>query len=114
MAYDVDLAQKVRSGLGAATAVGELEMFGGWCATIAGNVAVGVLGGDLIVRVGAEDYDHALSLRGARPFDYGGRPMRGWVFVDEEGTRDVRSLRRWIDRGVTFARTLPAKPVRRR
>ena len=72
---------------GAAEAVTELRMFGGWCITLHGNLAVGVAGDDLIVRVGPDAYDAALTRPGVRPFDITGRAIRGWVFVDGETVR---------------------------
>ena len=110
MAYDEDLADRVRAVLADIDTVSELKMFGGWCATIAGNMAVGVLGDDLIVRVGPKAYDDALSEPGVREFDFSGRPMAGWVFVDGAAVRDADALDPWVDRGVRFASSLPAKP----
>ena len=82
MAFDENLADRVRERLAATAGITELKMFGGWGATINGNMAVGVMASDLIVRVGPEGFDDALSRPGARPFDFTGRPMTGWVFVD--------------------------------
>src|SRR5438128_2494361 len=84
-------------------------MFGGWGATVHGNMAVGVMDRDLIVRVGPEGFDDALKRAGARPFDFTGRPMTGWVFVDGASVANGRALHRWVDLGVTFAEGLPRK-----
>ncbi|MFI5047420.1 MAG: TfoX/Sxy family protein [Acidimicrobiia bacterium] len=109
MAYDLDLVERVRGCLGAIDGVTELRMFGGWGATIHGNMAVGVMGADLIVRVGPPAYDAALRRSGARPFDFTGRAMTGWVYVDSGSLGTGRSLSSWVARGVDFARSLPPK-----
>ena len=75
MVYDEQLAERVRELTGAAEAVTELRMFGGWCITLHGNLAVGVAGDDLIVRVGPDAYDAALTRPGVRPFDITGRAI---------------------------------------
>ena len=93
MAYDERLATAFRRLLADTDDVAELKMFGGWCATVAGNMAIGVLGDDLIVRVGPKACPDALSEPGVREFDFSGRPMVGWVFVDGAA---VRTERHWI------------------
>jgi TfoX/Sxy family transcriptional regulator of competence genes len=107
--YDDVLAERVRERLVATEGVTELKMFGGWGITVHGNMAVGVMDTDLIVRVGPDAFDAALRRPGARPFDFTGRPMTGWVFVDGAAITNTRSLNRWIDQGVTFAESLPRK-----
>ncbi len=84
-------------------------MFGGLCVTIGGNMAVGVLGNDLIVRVGREEFDAALNRPGVRPFDFTGRPSAGIVYVDAATLTRKPALRAWVNRGVTFAQSLPPK-----
>jgi len=107
--YDDDLADRVRARVGATEGVTELSMFGGWGVTIRGNMAVGVMNRDLIVRVGPDAFAAALDRPGARPFDFTGRPMTGWVFVDGQHVSNARSLNRWVDLGVSFAEGLPPK-----
>ena len=109
MAFDEHLVARIQKQLGATEGVAEMKLFGGWCATVAGNMAVGVLGDDLIVRVGADAYDDALQRPGVREFDFGGRPMAGWVFVSATGVTRTRELAAWVDRAVGFARSLPPK-----
>ena len=109
MAYDEQLAERIRALLGGTGDAAELKMFGGWCATVAGNMAIGVLGDDLIVRVGPKAYPDALSEPGVREFDFSGRPMSGWVFVDGSAVRTDDGLGAWVDRGIGFAQSLPAK-----
>jgi hypothetical protein len=109
MAYDEELAERVRAALGSVPGVTEIKMFGGLCYTVGGNMAVGVTGQDLMVRLDPESADAALADPGARPMDFTGRPMRGFVFVGPEGFGTDRSMKEWVDRGVAFASSLPPK-----
>ncbi len=109
MAFDEGLVERVRDRLHGVDGVVELKMFGGWGVTIHGNMAVGVMDQDLIVRVGPERYDEALARPGIRPFDFTGRSMTGWVFVDGDAVRNGRSLDRWVRGGITYAQSLPPK-----
>ena len=109
MAFDEGLAQRVRELLTETEGLAEKRMFGGVAWLLDANMAVGVLGPDLIGRVGPEGYDEALSERGARPFDVTGRPMRGWVMVEPDATDADEALAAWIVRGLAFARSLPPR-----
>ena len=113
MAYDEHLVARVRERLGSVDGVVELRMFGGWGVTVHGNMAVGVMDNDLIVRVGPAAFDDALGRPGVRPFDFTGRPMTGWVFVGPEAIANGRSLSGWVARGVDYAQSLPAKSTRK-
>lgn len=84
-------------------------MFGGIGFMVGGNMAVGVGDDDLMVRVGKETYDEALTRPGVREFDMSGRPMRGWVLVSDKGYSTEIDLRYWLDRGVAYAASLPPK-----
>jgi TfoX/Sxy family transcriptional regulator of competence genes len=112
MAYDSNLAARVRERLAGTKGVTELKMFGGWGVTVRGNMAVGVIGDDLIVRVGADRYDDELAKPGARPFDFTGRAMKGWLYVDGTKVANGRSLTRCVDLGVAYATSLPPKQPR--
>ena len=112
MAYDEELAERVRAALGPVLGVTEIRMFGGLCYTVGGNMAVGVTGQDLMVRLDPASAEAALAEPGARPMDFTGRPMRGFVFVGPKGMRTDPSLRSWVDRGVAYASSLPAKQPR--
>jgi len=114
MAFDAGLAERVRAELGDVEGVAELTMFGGWGVTISGNMAVGVMGTDLIVRVGPAAFDAALERRGARPFDFTGRRMTGWVYVDQTALNQRRALGSWVALGLRFAQSLPPKTARTR
>jgi TfoX/Sxy family transcriptional regulator of competence genes len=109
MAYDERLADDVRALIGPRSDVREQEMFGGIAFMIDGNMAVGVSGDELMVRVGKEAHDEAAALPGARIFDMGSRPMRGWLKVGGEGLATEDKFRSWVDRGVAYAESLPAK-----
>jgi TfoX/Sxy family transcriptional regulator of competence genes len=109
MAYDETLVQRVRSLLEGKKGFTEKKMFGGVCFLVRGNMACGILNDDLIVRVGPENYEDSLKLPNTREFDITGRSMKGWVMVSTEGHYTNESLSSWVERGIAFALTLPAK-----
>ncbi|MDX3757984.1 TfoX/Sxy family protein [Streptomyces sp. AK02-04a] len=108
MAYDEGLAERIRERLGADPDIAEKRMFGGIAFLHCGNMAVGVSGDDLMVRVGPDAADEALARPGARVFDMTGRPMRGWVVAGSAVAED-EALGEWIDEGHAFAASLPPK-----
>ena len=109
MAYDEGLAQRVREELEELPGYEEKKMFGGICNLFYGNMAGGVLNDEVIVRVGADNYEEALRLPHARKFDLTGRPMKGFVVVSAEGLESDADLAEWLQRGVEYALTLPPK-----
>jgi TfoX/Sxy family transcriptional regulator of competence genes len=109
MAYDEGLAQRIRELLEERRDVLERRMFGGLAFFVRGNMCVGVVKDELMVRVGPEAYEEALDRPHARAMDFTGRPMKGLVFVAEPGFESDRALRAWVERGVAFAASLPAK-----
>jgi TfoX N-terminal domain len=113
VAYDEVLADRVRAlftDIPEATDVTEQRMFGGLAFLIGGNMSVAASGqGGLMVRVDPDDTDALLAKPHARPFEMRGREMRGWVRVDPEGVQTRRQLEPWVARGVSYARSLPAK-----
>jgi TfoX/Sxy family transcriptional regulator of competence genes len=109
MAYDEGLATRVREELGDQPGLTEKQMFGGLAFLLNGNMACGVRGNDLIVRVAADTADAALEEPGARPFDLTGRPMKGWLQVAADGHAEDDDLRRWVGRGLAYASSLPPK-----
>ena len=109
MAYDEGLAQRLRETLADGDGLTERRMFGGIAFMLHGNMAVGVSGDELMVRVGPEGYDEALAQPNARVFDMTGRIMRGWVVVEAEGVADDAALNAWVRKGAEFARSLPPK-----
>src|SRR5574341_1122144 len=100
MAYDEGLAVRVRELLGARLDVAEKRMFGGLAFLLNGNMACGVRGDDLIVRLAADDTDAALAEPGIRPFDLTGRATRGWLLVGPDAHAEDDDLRRWVDHGL--------------
>jgi TfoX/Sxy family transcriptional regulator of competence genes len=109
VAYDAELADRVREVLSLRERVSEREMFGGIGFMLDGNMACGVIGEELIVRLGPEEGERALAEPHTREFDYTGRPMRGWLFVSAEGLADDEALAGWVDAGADFAASLPRK-----
>lgn len=109
MAYDEGLAQRIREALEERSDVSEKRMFGGVAFLVRGNMCCGVARENLMVRVGPEDYDDALGQPHAREMDFTGKPMRGMVFVSSEGVDADADLEAWIERGVAFSSSLPAK-----
>ena len=109
MAYDEALADRVRDLLSLRADVGERKMFGGIAFMLAGNMACGVLGDELIVRLGPEEDERALAEPNTRAFDFTGRPMRGFVVVAPGGLAGEEELAGWVDAGADFAASLPHK-----
>jgi TfoX/Sxy family transcriptional regulator of competence genes len=109
MAYDENLAQRIRSHLTGVPGLVEKKMFGGVGFMINGNMACGVNGSDLILRVDSDRYEQIISQPHVRIFDMTGRPMKGWVLVAPGGTSSEEALKSWIQQGVSFALTLPPK-----
>ena len=109
MAYDEGLAERIRQALAEVPETEEKKMFGGIGYMVRGNMACGVHGEALIVRVGADRYEEALSMPHISPFDLTGRPMKGWVYVDSDGSQSDEELGAWVQQGVDFALSLPPK-----
>jgi len=113
MAFDEALAGRVRAALrraaGGTAAAGEVRMFGGVCFTVDGHMCCGVAGRDLMVRVGPERYLESLGEPHARPMDFTGRPLRGFVYVAPAGCRRPADVARWVRRAVSFVGTLPPR-----
>ena len=110
MAYDEDLANRIRELIATEPGLSEMRMFGGLAFLVGGHMSVGVSGqGGLMVRADPEQTDALLEEPHARPFEMRGRAMRGWLRVDEEGVRTQEQLEPWVRRGVAYARSLPPK-----
>ena len=109
MAYNEELADRVRVTLAGREGITEKKMFGGMGFMLHGNMCCGVTNDDLMVRVGADAYDDSLAEPHARLMDFTGRPMKGFVFVSSEGTKDDESLEHWVGCGASFAESLPRK-----
>ena len=109
MAYDEKLAQRVRWLLGPIENISERKMFGGLAFMLNGNMCCCIERTNLVVRTGLEQYEEALDRPFARIFDFTGRPMRGFVYVEDTGLEGEAPLRDWVNLAVTFAASLPPK-----
>ena len=110
MAYDEDLANRIRELISGDADVAEQPMFGGLAFLIGGHMSVAVSGqGGLLLRCDPADTDALLGKPYATPFEMRGREMNGWLRVAPEGVRTKRQLERWVARGVGYARSLPPK-----
>jgi hypothetical protein len=109
MAYDETLADRIRAAVTALDGnVTERKMFGGLAFMLNGHMFAGVVGQDLMLRLGEPAASHALSRQHVREMDFTGRPMKGMVFI-EPGGLNGPSLRQWVTEAAAFARSLPAK-----
>ena len=110
MAYDEALADRIRELLGGDPDLTEKKMFGGLAFLVGGNMAVAASGqGGVLVRVDPAESDTLVETTNARPMEMLGREMKGWIRVDADDVRTERDLARWVERGPTYARSLPAK-----
>lgn len=109
MAFSAELAERIRGVIGNPPQLVEKEMFGGIGFMVQGNMAVGVIDDELMVRLAKEETDEALEEPGARFFDFTGRPMKGWVMVGDPGISTKEALNQWVQKGVDYALSLPAK-----
>lgn len=114
MAYDEELARRIRDELIARAPFDERKMFGGVAFMVCGHMCVGLAGDALMVRVGAAFYEKALSLPHARPMDFTGKPLKGYVYVDVGGLRTAKTLGAWLKRALDFVATLPPKKPQKR
>lgn len=108
MAYDERLADRVRDVLVTDAGLTERKMFGGLAFMLDGHMCCGIVGDELMLRLGVDGADAALQRPHVRPMDFTGRPMTGMVYVAPEGLRGV-ALRRWVERARAFVHTLPPK-----
>jgi TfoX/Sxy family transcriptional regulator of competence genes len=109
MAFDEGLAQRLRERLAGTGGVAERRMFGGLSFLADGHLCVGVMGEELIARVGPDATPAALERPGSRLFDFTGRPMKGWVTVSPGALEDDDALAGWVELALAYVRTLPPK-----
>lgn len=110
MAYDEQVAQRIRDLVEGDLDVTEKRMFGGLAFLVNGNMSISASGkGGLMVRLDEDDAKKLLAQDAVRPFEMRGKPMKGWLRVDEAGFASEEQLREWVERSVEFARTLPHK-----
>jgi TfoX N-terminal domain len=108
MAYDEDLADRARAVMPADAKVIERKMFGGLAFLLGGHMFVGIVGSELMVRIGSEAAQRALELDPVREMNFIGRPMKNMIFVQPAGLRGP-ALERWVIAAADYARTLPPK-----
>lgn len=110
MAYDEDLANRIRELILMEDGVSEIRMFGGLAFLINGNMSVAASGqGGLMLRVEPGETDALLAKPHAHPFEMRGKQMKGWLRVEAEGVQTKSQLARWVARGANYARSLPPK-----
>lgn len=109
MAYDEEIADRIMARLADQPTLTPKKMFGGLSFMVQGNFCCGVVKSELCVRVGADAYKDALAQPNVREMDFTGKPMKGWVFVGPGSLADDASLNDWVDRGLRYALSLPAK-----
>jgi len=109
MAFDEALAARVRKALTGRRGLTEKKMFGGLAFLLRGNMCCGVVGDELMVRVGQDSHDAAMAAPHVRPMDFTGRPLKGFVYVMPPGLARDRALKAWVTKGAEFALSLPAK-----
>jgi len=110
VAYDEELADRIRELVGGEARLTEKKMFGGLAFLIGGNMAVAASGqGGVLVRVDPAQSDKLVATTSARLMEMRGREMQGWLRVDSEDLRTKRQLAKWVELGTAFARSLPAK-----
>jgi TfoX/Sxy family transcriptional regulator of competence genes len=109
VSYDEQLAERIRKARSGRRGITEKKMFGGLSFLLRGNMCCGIAKGELMVRVGPDAYPKALARKHARPMDFTGKPLTGYVYVAPRGVRSQRELRGWVEQGLAFARSLPPR-----
>lgn len=109
MAYSEELAERIREVIDGRPGATERKMFGGIAWMVNGNMACGIIGEDLMVRLERDEADAAQAEEHVGPMDFTGRPMRGFIMVEAAGVEDAADLGRWVDAGADFAESLPPK-----
>lgn len=102
MAYNEDLADRIREELSTIRRVEEKKMMGGLTFMVNDKMCVGVLNDDLMVRIDPNEYEMSLQRKGCRAMDFTGRPMKGFVFVNNEGTKSSKDLSYWVAAALAF------------
>lgn len=109
MAFDQELSDRIESVLRRRHGLTSRKMFGGIAFMLNGNMCCGVIRDELILRLGPEGGEEALEREFTRPFDFTGRPMRGFVVVEPEGFESPKDLKVWLQQAAKFASSLPPK-----
>lgn len=109
MSYSEAVADRVRQMISTRDGLSERKMFGGLCLMVNGNMFAGVVGDELMLRVGIDSFEELLARPGARPMDFTGRPMKGYLYVAPDGFQSDDDLAAWIAAALGFASSLPVK-----
>ncbi len=109
MAYDEKLAERLTNAFSRRKGVTEKKMFGGVAYMLNAHMCCGVIDDLLMVRVGPDEYEKALKEKHTRPMDFTGRPMKGYIYVEPRGYKLDTDMKSWVDRGIKFVKSLPAK-----
>jgi TfoX/Sxy family transcriptional regulator of competence genes len=109
VAYSEELAERIREVIDGLPGVVERKMFGGIAWMVNGNMACGIIGDDLMVRLDRDDAEAAQAEEHVGPMEFTGRAMRGFILVEAEGVEGDTDLGRWVDAGADFAESLPSK-----
>lgn len=112
VAYDEELAARVREIILESTDPVERKMFGGVAFMVRGHMCVGVIKDDLVLRLGDEEAGATLQEDAARPMDFTGKPMKNFLYIAPEGTAKEKDLRAWIARALAFVESLPPKKAK--
>ena len=109
MPYDPGLAERLRDVFDGRTDIIEKKMFGGLAFMLNGNMCVGIVKDQLMARVGPDAYEAALAQPHVAKMDFTGRPLKGYVYVSQDGLADAKDLAQWVAACERFAHTLPPK-----
>lgn len=109
MAYDEGLAERIRVQLQQHAGVEEKKMFGGLCFMVSRHMCCGIVEDKLMARVGPDNYENLLKLNHTKEMDFTGKPMKGMVYVDQNGLKSEEELGFWLTKCLDFVNTLPPK-----
>jgi len=109
MAYDEGVAQRVREIIADVSCVSEKKMFGGVAFMVDGNMCVGIVKDQLMLRVGPDQYEALLKKDFVLEMDFTGKPMRGLIYIQPEGFTEDKELQQWIEKALSFVHTLAPK-----
>jgi hypothetical protein len=109
MSFDENLASRLRRLFEGNLDIREIKMFGGLCFTSRGHMFIGIVGNNLMARIGPDNYSLALQQPHVREMDFTGKPMQGYVFIAPDGIATEQSLAKWSDLCLRFIDTLPPK-----
>jgi hypothetical protein len=109
MSYNKELESRINKALSGWKNTDDKKMFGGVCHLLSGNMFCGVYKNFLILRLGEAGSRDALELPNVKPFDITGRPMKGWVMMEQKGVEEEKDLRAWLNRAKEYVDTLPKK-----